>query len=131
VRDILPPLVKRPLPLLVARLFSPFYGAVGLAVSLALNRDVLETLKLGYSIFAAGVILPVLAALLGKSTTPGPRGAIAAMICGGAVAAAGRLFPGSTGRADPVLAGTGVNLLVLLVSILAARWTKARRPAAA
>src|SRR6202162_135621 len=131
VRDILPPLVKRPLPLLVARLFSPFYGAVGLAVSLALNRDVLETLKLGYSIFAAGLILPVLAALLGKSTTPGPRGAIAAMICGGAVAAAGRLFPGSTGRADPVLAGTGVNLLVLLVSILAVRWTKARRPAAA
>jgi Na+/proline symporter len=131
VRDILPPLVKRPLPILVARLFSPFYGAVGLAVSLALNRDVLETLKLGYSIFAAGLILPVLAALFGKSTTPGPRGAIAAMICGGAVAAAGRLFPGSTGRADPVLAGTGVNLLVLLVSILAARWTKARRPMAA
>src|ERR1700693_206343 len=84
VRDILPPLVKRPPPL-----------------------------------------------LLGTSTPPGPRGAIAAMICGGAVAAAGRLFPGSTGRADPVLAGTGVNLLVLLVSILAARWTKARRPAAA
>jgi hypothetical protein len=100
-------------------------------VALALNRDVLETLKLGYSIFAAGLILPVLAALLGKSLAPGPRGAIAAMICGGAVAAAGRLFPGSTGRADPVLAGTGVNLLVLLVSILAARRTRAGRPEAA
>jgi SSS family solute:Na+ symporter len=131
VRDILPPLVKRPLPLLVARLLSPFYGAVGLIVALALNRDVLETLKLGYSIFAAGLILPVLASLLGKSLAPGPRGAIAAMICGGAVAAAGRLFPGSTGRADPVLAGTGVNLLVLLVSILAARRTRAGRPEAA
>jgi solute:Na+ symporter, SSS family len=131
VRDILPPLVKRRLPLLVARLLSPFYGAVGLVVALALNRDVLETLKLGYSIFAAGLILPVLASLLGKSLAPGPRGAIAAMICGGAVAAAGRLFPGSTGRADPVLAGTGVNLLVLVVSILAARRTRAGRPEAA
>jgi SSS family solute:Na+ symporter len=125
VRDILPPLVKRPLPLLVARLLCPFYGAVGLAVALALNRDVLETLKLGYSIFAAGLILPVLASLLGKPLAPGPRGAIAAMICGGAVAAAGRLFPGSTGRADPVLVGTGVNLLVLVVSTLAARRTGA------
>jgi SSS family solute:Na+ symporter len=131
VRDILPPLVKRRLPLLVARLLSPFYGAVGLVVALALNRDVLETLKLGYSIFAAGLILPVLASLLGKSLAPGPRGAIAAMICGGAVAAAGRLFPGSTGRADPVLAGTGVNLLVLVVSLLAARRTRAGRPESA
>ena len=127
VRDILPPLVKHPLPLLVARLLSPLYGAVGLAVALALNRDVLETLKLGYSIFAAGLILPALAAHLRKSLAPRPRGAIAAMVCGGAVAAAGRLFPGSTGRTDPVLAGTGVNLLVLLLSILAARRTGAGR----
>jgi hypothetical protein len=51
------------------------------------------------------------------------------MVCGGVVAAAGRFFPDLIGRADPVLAGTGVNLLVLLVSILAANRT--RRPAAA
>jgi hypothetical protein len=51
------------------------------------------------------------------------------MICGGVVAAAGRFFPDLIGRADAVLVGTGVNLLVLLVSILAANWT--RRPAAA
>ena len=129
VRDILTPLVRRPIPLFVARLLSPAYGAVGLAVALALDRDVLETLKLGYSIFAASLILPVLAALLGKPMAPGPRGAIAAMICGGVVAAAGRFFPDLIGGTDPVLAGTGVNLLVLLVSVLAANWT--RRPAAA
>jgi Na+/proline symporter len=114
----------------VARLLSPVYGAVGLAVALALDRDVLETLKLGYSIFAASLILPVLAALIGKPVAPPSRGAIAAMVCGGVVAAAGRFFPDLIGRADPVLAGTGVNLLVLLVSILAANW-KRRRPAAA
>jgi Na+/proline symporter len=129
VRDILSRLLRRPAPLLVARLLSPVYGAIGLAVALALNRDVLETLKLGYSIFAASLILPVLAALLGHPLAPPPRGAIAAMIGGGAVAAAGRFFPGLTGGADPVLAGTGVNLAVLLVSILAARWT--RQPTAA
>jgi SSS family solute:Na+ symporter len=121
VRDILPPVRRRSPSLLAARLLSPFYGALGLVVALALNRDVLETLKLGYSIFAAGLILPVLAALLGKPFAPKPRGAIAAMVAGGAVAAAGRFFPEWTGRADPVLAGTAVNLIVLIVSAAAAR----------
>jgi SSS family solute:Na+ symporter len=131
VRDILPPILRRPLPLLAARLLSPFYGALGLAVALALKRDVLETLRLGYSIFAAGLILPVLAALLGKPFAPPPRGAIAAMLAGGAVAAAGRFFPEWTGRPDPVLAGTAVNLIVLLLSAAAARMsrTRARAPA--
>ena len=131
VRDILPPVTRRPPPILAARLLSPFYGALGLVVALALNRDVLETLKLGYSIFAAGLILPVLAALLGKPFAPPPGGAIAAMAAGGAVAAAGRLFPGCTGRADPVLAGTAVNLIVLVLSVAGARLSRnrARAPA--
>ncbi len=130
-RDILPPILRRPLPLLAARLLSPLYGALGLLVAVAMSRDVLETLKLGYSIFAAGLILPVLAALLGKPFAPPPRGAIAAMVSGGAVAAAGRFFPEWTGHADPVLAGTAVNLIVLLVSGVAARLarTGARAPA--
>jgi SSS family solute:Na+ symporter len=131
VRDILPALTRRPAPILAARLLSPFYGALGLVVALALDRDVLETLKLGYSIFAAGLILPVLAALLGKPFAPPAGGAIAAMVAGGAVAAAGRFFPEWTGRADPVLAGTAVNLIVLLLSIAGARLsrTRARAPA--
>jgi hypothetical protein len=75
-------------------------------------------LKLGYSIFAAGIILPVLAALLpGRARVPS-RGAIAAMVSGGAVAAAGRLFPDLAFGVDPVLLGTGVNLLILVVSFL-------------
>jgi SSS family solute:Na+ symporter len=130
-RDILPRIARRPLPLLAARLLSPFYGALGLLVALAMNRDVLETLKLGYSIFAAGLILPVLAALLGKPFAPPPRGAIAAMVSGGAVAAAGRFFPQWTGHADPVLAGTAVNLIVLLFSVVAARMSRTRTRAPA
>jgi hypothetical protein len=50
-----------------------------------------------------------------------PVGAIAAMIAGGAVAAAGRLFPEIARLGDPVLLGTGVNLLVLAAAFSAAR----------
>jgi hypothetical protein len=53
------------------------------------------------------------------------------MIAGGTVAAAGRFFPQLTGNRDPVLAGTAVNLVVLLLSILAARLAPARPGTAA
>jgi SSS family solute:Na+ symporter len=127
-RDLAPPLLGRPLPLRATRFLTPVYGALGLAVALAMDRNVIETLKLGYSIFAAGLILPVLAAFLPRRWTPPPAGAIAAMVLGGSVAAAGRFVPALTGSRDPVLAGTAVSLAVLLLSYgLPAR---VRRPAA-
>ncbi|MEP6769850.1 MAG: hypothetical protein ABJC61_14355, partial [Acidobacteriota bacterium] len=55
-RDLLPPLLRRPVPLAASRALSPVYGALGLLVALAMDRNVIETLKLGYSIFAAGLI---------------------------------------------------------------------------
>jgi len=119
VRDVLPAILHRPVPLAFARALSPLYGALGLAVALALDRNILETLKLGYSIFAAGLILPVLAALLGGRFAPTPRGAISAMFAGGAVAFLGRLRPELLGGRDPVIAGTGINLLILLASSVA------------
>ncbi len=88
------------------------------------NRDVLETLKLGYSIFAAGLILPVLAALLAPGRVP-TAGAIGGMIAGGGLAAIGRFWPAAVGGADPVLAGTGINLAILAVAAIAGA---ARRP---
>ncbi|HEY6148147.1 MAG TPA: hypothetical protein VIZ69_10635, partial [Thermoanaerobaculia bacterium] len=115
-RDLAPPLLGRPLPLAATRVLTPVYGALGLAVALAMDRNVIETLKLGYSIFAAGLILPVLAAFLPARWTPPPAGAIAAMAAGGFVAAAGRFLPSLTGTRDPVLVGTAVNLAVLLLS---------------
>jgi Na+/proline symporter len=127
-RDLVPPLTGRPLPLAVARALTPLFGMLGLLVALAMGRDVLETLRLGYSIFAAGLILPVLVALL-----PGwplvPRwGAIAAMIAGGATAAAGRLNPNLGSLGDPVLLGTGVNLAILLVTAVLGRLARASSP---
>ena len=94
-----------------------------------MDRNVLETLKLGYSIFAAGLILPVLAALLpGRPLVP-TAGAVAAMIAGGTVAAAGRFIPALALYGDPVLVGTAVNLAILLAAGLASR--RSPRPAAA
>ena len=113
VRDLAPGLRRRLPAIAAARALTPVYAALGLALALALNRNVLETLKLGYSIFAAGLILPVLAALsLPQGSIPTP-GAIAAMLAGGGIAALGRFFPAALGGADPVLAGTAVNLTVL------------------
>ena len=127
-RDLVPPLAGRPLPLAAARALTPLFGALGLAVALAMGRDVLETLKLGYSIFAAGLILPVLAALLpGRPRVP-KSGAIAAMIAGGAVAAAGRLLPALGSLGDPVLLGTGLNLAILLGSASLGRPSRGSSP---
>jgi solute:Na+ symporter, SSS family len=116
-RDILPRLLRRSIPLGAARALPFLYGALGLAVALALDRNILETLKLGYSIFAAGLILPVLAALVGGRYSPPPAGAIAAMAAGGAVAVLGRIRPRSLGGFDPVIAGTAVNFLVVVISV--------------
>ncbi|MFY9551553.1 MAG: hypothetical protein WAU32_10410 [Thermoanaerobaculia bacterium] len=120
-RDLLPALLGRPVPLSLTRFLPAAFGALGLATALVLDRDVLETLRLGYSIFAAGLILPVLAAFLpGRLRIP-TGGAIVAMALGGATAAAGRFFPALSGGRDPVLLGTAVNAAALAVSFLAAR----------
>jgi solute:Na+ symporter, SSS family len=114
-RDLAPAVTGRPMSVPAARWLALLYGALGLAVALGMNRNVIETLKLGYSIFAAGLILPVLAALLAPRESLPASGAIAAMIAGGAAAAAGRLRPQITLGADPVLVGTALNLTILLL----------------
>jgi SSS family solute:Na+ symporter len=126
-RDLLPPLTGRPTPLGFARALALVYGALGLALALAMDRDVIETLKLGYSIFAAGLIFPVLGALLPARFAPPAPAAIAAMVVGGAIAAAGRfLFPGA-GLRDPVVLGTAANVLVLTFGTLTSRLVADRK----
>jgi SSS family solute:Na+ symporter len=127
-RDLVPPLTGRNLTLPAARALTPVFGALGLVVALAMGRDVLETLKLGYSIFAAGLILPVLAALAPGRPLVSRSGAVAAMIAGGATAAAGRLVPALGSLGDPVLLGTAVNLGVLLGSAILGRRSRGTSP---
>jgi len=121
-RDLAPAIRGgRPLPLRASRLLTVVFGALGLATALALNRDVLATLRLGYSIFAAGLILPTLSALAPERWRVPTPGAVAAMLAGGATATAGRFLPALSGGRDPVLIGTAVNALVLAASLLARR----------
>jgi SSS family solute:Na+ symporter len=120
-RDLLPPILGRPLPVAFSRVLPLLYGGLGLLTALALDRNVLQTLKLGYSIFAAGLILPVISALLPANLSVPPRAAVAAMVAGGATAAAGRFAPGLFAGWDPVLVGTAVNAAILAISFAAAR----------
>jgi solute:Na+ symporter, SSS family len=89
------------------------FGGLGLVVALAL-RDLVETFRLGYTLFASGLILPTLVAFVPRVTLD-RRFAGAAMIVGGGAAMIERfLHPLGI---DPVLAGTGANALVLLVGL--------------
>lgn len=96
-------------PARTSRLLVVLYGGLGLAVALAL-RDVLETFRLGYTLFASALILPTLVAFAPRLRLR-PRFAGAAMLLGGGAALAARLLGSGT---DPVLVGTAVNALVLL-----------------
>lgn len=128
-RDLAPAVSGRPMPVFAARFLPAVYGVLGLATALALDRDVLRTLRLGYSIFASGLILPTLVALAPERFRVPTRGAIAAMVAGGAAAVAGRFAPALSGGRDPVLIGTGVNAIVLLASWAGSRAaTVPRRP---
>ena len=69
-------------PARTSRLLVVAYGALGLAVALAM-RDVLETFRLGYTIFASGLILPTLVAFAPRLRVR-PAVAGAAMLLGGA-----------------------------------------------
>lgn len=107
VHDLLPRRFDTPG---VARLFVALYGGFGLVVALAL-ADLVETFRLGYTLFASGLILPTLVAL-----TPGlrvPRSFAGAAMLTGAVAAMGERALGLTGL-DPVIVGTGANAAILL-----------------
>lgn len=105
---------------LAARLLVVLYGALGLGVALLL-RDLVETFRVGYTLFASGLILPVLAAFL-PGFTVRSHAAGAAMLAGGAAAMLERAF--HPVGSDPVLVGTAVNAIVLLAGI---RRSKGRR----
>ncbi len=100
-----------------ARAAVVLYGAAGLAVALVLD-DLVETFRLGYTLFASGLILPTLVAFVPRFRLD-RRFAGAAMLLGGAAALLER-FAHVLGI-DPVLAGTGVNALVLACGVRRAR----------
>ena len=97
-----------------ARVLVVAFGAFGLLVALAL-RDLLETFRLGYTLFASSLILPTLAALLAPGRI-GPGWAGASMVAGAATALAARLLLPAT---DAVLPGTAACGALLLLGLAA------------
>lgn len=95
------------------RLLVVLYGALGLVVALWL-RDLVETFRLGYTVFASGLILPTLAAFLPRVRVA-PAFAGTAMAVGAATALLARAA--APAGIDPVLAGTGANALVLVCGL--------------
>jgi SSS family solute:Na+ symporter len=91
------------------RMFVVLHGLLGLLVALWL-RDLLETFRLGYTIFASGLILPTLAGFSRRFQVDG-RYAATAMILGGGTAVAAHLL--RMRGIDPVLVGTAVNAGIL------------------
>ena len=118
VRDVLPALGIRG-GTAAARALVPVFGALGLLIALKM-REIVETLKLGYSIFAAGMILPILFGFFRRTWVP-ERYAVTAMIAGGSAALAGRFFPALAFHRDPVITGTAVNLAILVAGFARTR----------
>jgi len=118
VRDVAPAFGLSP-GIAAARALIPVFGAIGLVVALEM-REIVDTLRLGYSIFAAGMIVPVLFGFFRRLWVP-ERDAVVAMVAGGGVALGGRFVPALALGLDPVIAGTAVNLAVLLFAIVRTR----------
>jgi SSS family solute:Na+ symporter len=118
-RDLFPGLVSRRFGIGVARALIPVYGILGLLLALEM-REIVETLKLGYSVFAAGMILPILFGFFPRLWVP-PVDAILAMLLGGATALLSKFWPALALSLDPVLAGTAVNLAILGAAIVRTR----------
>ncbi len=96
-----------------SRLAVVLFGGLGLAVALAM-RDLVETFRLGYTLFASGLILPALVAFLPRVRVD-RRFAGAAMLLGGGASMLER-FAHPVGL-DPVLVGTGLNAVVLTLGL--------------
>jgi solute:Na+ symporter, SSS family len=99
--------------------FVVLHGFLGLMVALWL-RDLVETFRLGYTLFASGLILPTLAGF-SRRIRVDERYAAAAMILGGGTAMAVHFLRPK--GIDPVLAGTGLNAAVLALGLRRPRRT--------
>ena len=113
LNDLLPEQRAGPRRAWVRRLLVVLYGALGLVLALAL-RDVIETFRLGYTLFASGLILPTLVAFVPRIRIA-PVFAGAAMLTGGVVSMLER-FLHPTGL-DPVLVGVLANAAILLFGL--------------
>jgi len=89
--DLMAKMVPQRRLLLLSRISVGVFGALGLLLAIHL-QSIIETFRLSYTIFTAGLILPILAGFYRQRLKVKPRGAIASMVGGGGVAIIGELL---------------------------------------
>ena len=119
VNDALPERFEKTDTVRAARWLAILYGALGLLVALRL-QNLLETLKLGYTLFASSLILPVLAGFLPELRRPTPAWTRLAMLAGAAAA----LVAYALDVAEPVLPGLAANAIGLGIGAVATASTR-------
>ncbi len=100
----------------VSRIVTALIGFVALGLALGVQA-IIELLLLSYTMYAAGVFVPV---VLGLYWSGGTRvGALAGMVVGGAVSAVLALEIVSVGQWGPIVVGSLASLLVYVLISLA------------
>jgi len=110
----------------VSRIAVVLFGYLGYRLAVH-EGDILDTLELAYTVFAAGIIMPVVAGFYKDRLGITNDGALAAFIVGGASAIFWlKILPelnGSlAGEVDAVIVGVGLSSAVLLLNSLLARF---------
>ena len=107
--DLMAKVVPKRRLLLLSRICVGVFGALGLLLAVHL-QNIIETFRLSYTIFTAGLILPILAGFYRQKLKVKPRGAIASMVGGGGVAIIGQLL---FKYRYSLLVGLAIGLLLL------------------
>lgn len=105
-----------------ARVAAALIALAGLALALAERESLLAPFRLGYSVYAAGLSLPVLAAFLPFAWRPAPVAVIAAMVLGGGGAVLLHALRDDPGDLVPVACGIALSAASLMAGIVARRW---------
>jgi len=107
--DLMAKVVPQRRLLLLSRTCVGVFGALGLLLAVHL-QSIIETFRLSYTIFTAGLIIPIMAGFYLQRLKVKPRGALASMIGGGGVAIIGQLL---FKYRYSLLVGLAISLLLL------------------
>ncbi|MDH5405553.1 MAG: sodium:solute symporter family protein [Candidatus Aminicenantes bacterium] len=116
--DLMARVVSQKRLLLLSRICVGVFGGLGLLLAVHL-QSIIETFRLSYTIFTAGLIIPILAGFYRHRLKVKPSGAVASMVGGGGATIIGQLF---FHYRYSLLVGLALGLLLLFtVSFLGRR----------
>jgi peptidoglycan/LPS O-acetylase OafA/YrhL len=101
-----------------ARVATATIALAGLGLALFGGESILAPFRLGYTVYSAGLSLPVLAAFLPERVRPAPRWVLAAMAAGGGAAIAVHALSEDPSDLAPVAAGLALSASALAIGTL-------------